>query len=169
MLLTGLCFACNPSEPIAQSAVGNTNLAANFKGDGTAFYTVDARSGQLSYMLDYGEEAGAWKRFGNPYRKGANGGLYLDASERLGNGTSFYLLDKSTGQLNYMLDYGPGAGTWTSFGNPIGTKNVSDFEANLSAAGTIFYAYDGIAKKLYFMRDFGEQAGQWIQYGEDKN
>lgn len=163
-LLTGLLFACNPNEPIAQS-VGDTQFEANFKGIGTAFYTIDGKTGQLSYMLDNGEDAGNWRKFGNPIRKTGTSKLFFKAKER-NLGASFYAIDGKKGQLVFMLDYGEGAGTWTAFGDPLLNVTISEFEANISTDGMIFYIYDGVKKQMYFMQDFGEKAGKWIPYGK---
>jgi len=166
--LTGILFACNPTEPVAQIPTGNSALEANFKGAGTAFYTIDGKSGQLSYMINFGEDAGNWRKFGNPYRSTGATKLHFKATER-SIGTSFYILNGGTGQMSYMLDYGEGAGTWTGFGNPLKTVTVTEFEVNATADGMVFYAYDGVAKQLYFMQDFGEKAGNWIPFGKDEN
>jgi len=166
--LTGFLFACNPQQPVAQ--VGNTGFEANFKGGGTGFYTIDSKTGQLSYMVDYGEGAGTWQRFGNKYRENGTSQLHFKAVERGGNfGTSFYILNGGTGQVSFMLDYGEGAGTWTGFGNPLRNVTVTEFETNFSQSGMIFYVYDGVAKKMHFMQDFGETAGAWQSYGVDEN
>lgn len=168
-VLTGLLFACNPQEPVAQSASGNSEFEANFKGSGTAFYAIDNATGQLSYMIDYGEDAGNWRRFGNAYRKGGSSKLHFKAIERGNIGTSFYILNGGTGQLSFMLDYGEGAGTWTGFGNPLRNVTITEFETNFSDNGMIFYAYDGVKKQMYYMQDFGEKAGSWQAYGNDAN
>jgi len=164
--LTGILFACNPTEPVAQT--GNTGFEANFKASGTGFYTIDAKTGQLSYMVDYGEDAENWRKFGNKYRETGNSALHFKAVER-NIGTSFYIINGGTGQLSFMLDYGEGAGAWTGFGNPLRNVTITEFETNVSTDGMIFYVYDGVAKKMYFMQDFGETAGTWTQYGVDEN
>lgn len=165
--LTGILFACNPQEPIAQST-GNIGFEANFKGNGTGFYTVDNQTGQLSYMVDYGEDAGNWRMYGNKYRETGTSKLHFKAVER-SLGSSFYILNGGTGQLSFMLDYGPGAGSWAGFGNPLRNVTVTEFESNATADGMIFYVYDGIEKQMHFMQDFGEKAGAWQSYGVDEN
>ena len=80
-ILTGLLFACNPQEPVAQSVSGNTAFEANFKGAGTAFYAIDGKTGQLSYMVDTGEDAGNWRKFGNKYRNSGSSKLHFKAVE----------------------------------------------------------------------------------------
>ncbi|MEM6318927.1 MAG: hypothetical protein AAF960_14740 [Bacteroidota bacterium] len=167
--LLATLFACNPAEPVALSAQ-NTGFEANFKGSGTGFYTIDSKTGQLSFMVNYGEQAGQWLRYGNRFRENGTSTLHFKAIERGANiGTSFYILDGGTGQLSFMLDYGPGAGTWAGFGNRLRNVAVTEFEANFTEAGMIFYVYDGHAKQMHFMQDFGPKAGAWQQYGEDKN
>lgn len=166
-VLTGILFACNPKGPIAQTT-GNTALETNFKGDGTAFYTISAKTGQLSYMIDYGKSKGIWKKFGNPYRSNGTSKLHFNATER-STGTSFYILNDDTKEVSYMLDYGKDAGKWKKFGNSLKNASVTEFEANVTNSGMVFYAYDGVAKQLYFMQDFGKTPGTWTPYGKDKN
>ncbi|HLP11445.1 MAG TPA: hypothetical protein VK177_05875 [Flavobacteriales bacterium] len=42
---------------------------ANERSDGTAFFSQDKSSGQTYYMLDYGDNAGIWKAFGQSITK----------------------------------------------------------------------------------------------------
>ena len=170
-LLTGILFACNPQEPVAQSE--NIGFIVNPKGEGSAFYTLDEVTGQLSYMLDFGEDAGNWRRYGNAYRKPERAGstLFFQAEERgIDTGTTFYILNGATGQVSYLSDYGPGAGAWVNFGNRLKGANISAFDTQIiGTAGMVFYAYDSTAKQMYFMQDFGDKPGEWQKYGVDNN
>ena len=161
-------FAVNPAESNAQ-LIGNTSLETNFKGDGTAFYTINGNTGQLSYLLDYGQSAGTWLKYGNKFREQGTSALHFKAIERGDStGTTFYILDSKTGQLNFMSDYGMTAGGWASFGNPLEDIKLTEFEAQITATGMIFYVYDGMAKQMYFMQDFGEKVGAWLPFGTNK-
>lgn len=165
----GILFAFNPQESIAQ-AVSNTSFEVNFKGDGTAFYTLDSKTGQLSYMLDVGEKAGVWLKYGDTYRKSGVSSLFFKAIERGDTtGTSFYILDAQTGALNYMLDFGQDAGKWTSYGAQLDNTTITEFQAQITPSGMVFYAYDGKAKQMHFMQDFGEEAGTWRAFGSYEN
>lgn len=35
------------------------------------------------------------------------------------NGTAFFAIDKATGQVSFMLDYGSESGIWKSFGGTV--------------------------------------------------
>ena len=165
--LTGILFAFNPQASLAQF-VNNTSFEVNFKGAGTAFYTIDNK-GQLSYMLDVGLQSGLWLSYGTPYRESGVSALHFKATERGDStGTSFYILDDKTGQLNYMSDFGLEAGNWASYGEPLEKITISEFEAQVTATGMVFYVYDGQAKQMHFMQDFGEEAGVWVAYGRNE-
>lgn len=166
--LTGILFAFNPAASTAQF-VKNTSFEVNFKGVGTAFYTIDNKTGQLSYMLDVGQQSGVWLSYGEPYRANGVSDLHFKAIERGDStGTSFYILNSKTGQLNYMLDFGLEAGNWASYGEPLEKVTISEFEAQVTPTGMVFYAYDGMKKQMHFMQDFGEQAGTWQAYGRSE-
>lgn len=163
---TGILFAFNPQTSIAQF-VNSTSFEANFKGNGTAFYTIDSKTGQLSYMLDFGQKPGSWLKFGDTYRKNGVSPLHFKAIERGDStGTSFFILDGKTGQVNFMSDFGQTAGKWASYGKPLKNITITEFEAQLSYSGMVFYVYDGMAKQMHFMQDFGDQAGIWLPYGK---
>lgn len=167
-ILVALLFAFNPQETAAQS-VNNASFEVNFKGAGTAFYTIDNKTGQLSYMLDIGQQSGVWLKYGKPYRKNGVSALHFKAIERGDStGTSFYILDNKTGQLSFMSDFGLEAGTWASYGNSLSNIKLTEFEAQSTASGMVFYVYDSAAKQMHFMQDFGEQAGVWLAFGTNE-
>lgn len=168
VFLAGILFAITPYESTAQM-INSASFEANFKGDGTAFYTIDNTTGQLSYMLNFGQQAGVWLSYGEPYRKNGLSGLHFKAIERGDStGTSFYIIDSKLGQLSYMSDFGLEAGNWTSYGSVLKDVTLTDFEAQATALGIVFYAYDGVAKQMYYMQDFGEQAGIWLAFGRQE-
>ncbi len=166
--LAGILFAFTPHESTAQM-ISKTSFEVNFKGDGTAFYTIDNTTGQLSYMLNFGQQPGVWLNYGDLYRENGISDLHFKAIERGDStGTSFYIMDSKTGQLSYMSDFGLDAGNWTSYGNPLKDITLSEFEAKATALGIVFYAYDGVAKQMHYMQDFGEQAGIWLAFGRQE-
>lgn len=168
VFLAGILFTFSPQESTAQF-INNASFEANFKGAGTAFYTIDNKTGQLSYMLDVGQQSGLWLNYGTPYRKSGISALHFKAIERGDStGTSFYILDDKTGQLNYMSDFGLEAGNWASYGKPLKKITISEFEAQVTATGMAFYVYDSKAKQMHFMQDFGAQAGVWLAYGRNE-
>ncbi len=166
--LTSILFAFNPQESTAQF-IKNTSFEVNFKGVGTAFYTIDNKTGQLSYMLDVGQQPGVWLNYGKPYRENGVSALHFKAIERGDStGTSFYILNDKTGQLSYMSDFGLKAGNWVGYGKPLEKITITVFEAQITPTGTVFYAYDGKAKQMHFMQDFGGRAGIWQAYGRSE-
>ncbi len=164
--VASILFAFNPQETLAQS-VKQPSFEVNFKGAGTAFYAIDSKTGQLAYMLNFGLQSGNWLNYGNTYRESGVSPLHFKAIERGDStGTSFYILDSKTGQLNFMSDFGLNAGNWTSYGESLKNIKITEFEAQVTYSGMVFYVYDGTAKQMYFMQDFGNQEGNWLPYGK---
>jgi outer membrane protein assembly factor BamB len=93
--------------------------------------------------------------------------IYRYATMSNGNGSVFFALDGSTGQLRYMRDVGEAAGTWYSFGAPMREtgKNNLLFQAVAREKGFDFYALEANSGQLYWMSDFGEHPGAWHSYG----
>lgn len=140
-------------------------LNAIERTDGTAFFALNGKSGQLSYMLDYGEDRGTWKSYGGTIRSAGESTLLLASSERE-DGTAFFSMDNASGQLYYMLDYGDGRGVWKSYGGTIGGTGTSyDFTANEREEGTAFFAQDAKSGQIYYLLDYGSNAGVWNSYG----
>lgn len=162
--LSGILFSCSPQGSSTLRSSNNT-FEANFKGEGTGFYKID-KKGQLSYMLDFGDQVGVWSDYGNAYRENGASPLHFKAVERNVGQTSFYILDGQSGQLSYMSDFGDQAGEWLNFGDQLKNANITNFDAEITdTGGMYFFAYDATSKKTYFMKDYGGQAGFWFAVG----
>ncbi len=85
---------------------------------GSAFYALEAATGQLWYMNDYGDQAAVWKTYGKPIRAEGRETQQLQAEDE-GDGTKITSLDASSGQVYYMFDYGSNSGTWLKYGTSI--------------------------------------------------
>jgi len=150
----------NTSKP------GNLIFKSNLRADGTSFYAMDNRTGQVYFMLDFGDNRGSWQAFGEKVKPGGPSTLLFDVVERATN-ASFYALDGMTGQLYYTNDDAASGGKWQKYGDIIRTNGVNllQFEATGRFEGQSFYAFDSMSGQMYFMNDFGEGAGQWKTYG----
>lgn len=139
-------------------------FVANERENGTAFFSLDAKTGQLSFMLDHGTDAGLWKKYGNPLGALQGGKFLFEAIERA-QGTAFFVMESRSGQVYYMLDYGDTPGIWTKYGSQIGTDGYS-FKANGREDGTAFFAMNIVSGQVYFMLDYGSESGIWKAYGD---
>ncbi|PHR50082.1 MAG: hypothetical protein COA32_02810 [Fluviicola sp.] len=137
------------------------------RADGTAFFAIDKATGQISFMLDYGSNAGNWKNYGKTIdRNSQEKNLALYTIQRT-DGTAFFAMDGATGQVYFMLDYGSNAGNWKSYGGvlPKSENSFVSFQASSRTDGTAFFAMDGNTGQIYFMLDYGSNAGNWKSYG----
>ena len=91
----------------------------HWREEGTAFFALDNKTGQLYFMLDYADKAGIWQAYGGVIIRENKNKLSFQASSRE-NGCAFFAMDEYTGQVYYMLDHGDKAGVWASYGNFIG-------------------------------------------------
>ncbi|OFZ09662.1 MAG: hypothetical protein A3D92_13660 [Bacteroidetes bacterium RIFCSPHIGHO2_02_FULL_44_7] len=134
--------------------------------DGTAFFSLNDKSGQLSFMLDYGSSAGTWKNYGGTIRSTGGSTLLLSTISRE-DGTAFFSLDNATGQLYYMLDYGSSAGTWKSYGATLAGRSGANYQftAIQRTDGTAFFAQDAQTGQMYYLLDYGSDPGNWKSYG----
>lgn len=134
--------------------------------DGTVFFSLNEDNGQLSYMLDYGDDRGTWKSYGGTIRSSGESSLLLASNERE-DGTAFFSMDNATGQLYYMLDYGDDRGTWKSYGGTINGSNGAryQFTANEREDGTAFFGQNATTGQIYYLLDYGSDAGIWKSYG----
>ena len=81
-------------------------------------------------------------------------------------GTAFFSLNSDNGQVYYMLDYGPNAGTWKAFGKTIeNTAQLYAFAVTNRGEGTAFFAQNKNTGQIYYMLDYGDNAGNWTIYG----
>ena len=153
---------------LISSVAAAQNLAAKSleRTDGTAFFTLDKRTGQLYYMLDYGSNAGNWKSYGGLIRETGSNTLEFQAIERV-DGSAFFAMDATTGQVYFMLDYGSNAGNWKSYGGTVPKVSNSKltFQATSRTDGTAFFAIDSDNGQTYYMLDYGSNAGNWKSYG----
>jgi hypothetical protein len=101
-------------------AAGRNNLqfAALGSENGTVFYALEGNSGQLHFMLDFGDMPGAWKAYGEPIRLFGDETLLFTAAKEE-QGAKFTAIDANNGQVYYMFDYGERAGRWRTYGGII--------------------------------------------------
>lgn len=159
IIATGILLIC---ATITQAQ--NYQFASTEREDGTAFFSLDGRNGQLYWMIDYGDSRGVWKTYGPPIADLGEGRSFaFDANERE-DGTVFFAMDSQNGQIYWMLDYGDSRGTWKPYGTPIGNSKFS-FQANEREDGTAFFAVDQKTGQLHFMLDYGDSRGNWKPYG----
>jgi len=138
------------------------------RADGTAFYAYEHANGQIHYMLDYGDNKGAWFAFGPKMASHSEVGLEFDVVERPG-AASYYLLHPKTGQLYFTVEGANASGAWETYGDKISSnsKGSFEFDAQGRIEGNSFYAFDTKSGQMYFMNDFGETAGKWMTYGTE--
>lgn len=94
------------------------DFEATERKDGSAFFSLDTKSGQLYFMLDYGSNKGNWKAYGNKIDEAGKSNFVLRVNERT-DGTAFFVIESTTGQMYFMLDYGQNKGNWKQYGNTI--------------------------------------------------
>ena len=164
-MLSSCSKSMAPATPTASKSLG-FQFDATQRPGGTAFYSLNGATGQLSYMLDFGDTAGKWSNYGNIVRE-AGGNPLLLAVEETDQSAAFYTMDSGTGQVYYMLDSGEKAGQWIKFGGMIrqNALNMLQFEANFRNNATTFYAYDTFTHQTYYMNDSGDNAGKWAKFG----
>lgn len=149
---------------VSSVSAQNLEFESVERRDGTAFFAIDKSSGQISYMLDYGSEAGVWRNYGNAIRESGEDNLMFYTLER-NEGTAFFALESITGQVFFMMDYGSDAGNWKKYGNTLPAEGYYEFQAATRPDGTVFFAMDGETGQVYFMVDYGSNAGNWEKYG----
>lgn len=84
------------------------------------------------------------------------------------DGTAFFAVDRISGQVSYLLDYGSNPGVWKNFGGTItrvSKKQDLEFNVIQRVDGTAFFCADGSTGQLYYMLDYGSNAGAWESYG----
>jgi len=139
----------------------------NDRQGGSAFYSMNSRTGEVSYMLDFGENAGKWTNYGATLERPVANPLLFKALETP-KGVAIYAMDGATGQLYYMLDHGNNPGQWAKFGGMIRQNALNMLQLEVVDRGngnTSFYAYDSFTHQTYFMNLAGENAGNWGKYG----
>jgi len=96
----------------------------------------------------------------------ANAQKFAGQSVERTDGTAFFTVNRSNGQLAFMLDYGSNAGIWKNYGGTIreSGKNSLSFHATERTDGSAFFAMDETGQ-MYFMLDYGSNAGVWKSYG----
>ena len=150
----------------SSASSGDHAFVTKLRSSGSAFYSMNNKSGQMYFMLDFGEVRGEWKAFGPALKNGGGNPLLFDVVERA-QARSFYALDGRTGQL-YFFNDGPEPSTeWTKYGSQLRSNGVNllQFTAIGRVGGNSFYAFDSLSGQMYFMNDFDEDAGTWKTYG----
>jgi len=97
----------------------------------------------------------------------AEGGPWLFATEGRPQGTAFYALSQSTGELRYQLDGGPDIGRWIPFGKRLSaaTNGPLGFAVLPREDGRAFFAVDLAHGQVHYLLDYGPQPGVWNTYG----
>lgn len=151
---------------ISSLSAQNLGFESVERADGTAFFSIDKTTGQISYMLDYGSTAGVWKNYGGKItRSSQEKNLSFYAIDRT-EGAAFFSMDGATGQVYFMLDYGTEAGVWKNYGGVVPATGAHlSFQASTRPKGTAFFAMNNSTGQVYFMLDFGSDAGNWKSYG----
>lgn len=166
------CFghsACTQNNSSPGASPNGYIFKTNLRTDGASFYAMNKETGQIHYMLDYGDNSGVWRPFGQTLP--SNGASYsFDVVERPA-ATSFYALDNRTGKVYYTDDNPANVGAWKPYGDILRENGVSQlqFEALGRVGGNSFYAFDVLTGQMYFMNDFGDNAGKWSKYGNQAN
>ncbi len=157
--------ACTQGGSSASS--GDLVFVTKLRPAGSSFYAMDSESGQMHFMLDFGEVRGQWKAFGPALRNGGGNPLLFDAVERA-QARSFYALDSKTGQLYFFNDGAEISTEWTKYGSQLRSNGVNllQFTAIGRVGGNSFYAFDSLSGQMYYMNDFDEDAGTWKPYGD---
>ncbi len=160
-------IACTQNNGASTVTPSNLVFSAQLRTDGSAFYAMNNKTGQMFFMLDYGETRGSWKPFGPVLREGGGSALLFQVVERL-DSRSFYALDSQTGQLYFSNDGAEPSVAWTKYGTTIRSNGVNalQFTATGRTNGNSFYAFDSQSGQMYFMNDFDEDAGTWKTYGD---
>jgi hypothetical protein len=135
--------------------------------NGSAFFAISKATGQLSFMLDHGQSAAKWKKYGAVIRNAGDANLSFYVQARP-DGSAFFALDGATGQFYFMLDYGSNAGKWRNYGSPVPKKGdgLLVLSGEGRKDGNAFFALDSNTGQLYFMLDYGSSAGTWKVYGD---
>lgn len=175
-LLVFACYAltsCSQSVPTAKAAMKKAEPTSGFVFDvndrngGSAFYSMNSSTGTVSYMLDFGEDAGKWSNYGTPLERPATNPLLFKVLETP-KGVGIYAMDGATGQLYYMLDHGNNPGQWAKFGGMIRQNALNMLQLEVVDRGsgnTTFYAYDSFTHQTYYMNLTGANSGSWSKYG----
>lgn len=165
--------SCSQSVPTAKASVKKSEpmsgyvFDVNKRAEGTAFYAMNSYTGDISYMLDFGESAGEWFNYGAMLKEGNGSPLLLKVVETP-KGVAIYAMDSATGQLFNMLDHGNKPGEWVTFGGLIRQNALNQLQFEVVDRGegnTTFYAYDSYTHKTYYMNLIGPNAGNWATYG----
>lgn len=105
-------------NPLREKGSNSLQFAALKYDNGRAFYAVESSTGQLYYLLDFGNASGVWLPYGTPARFPGAESIQF-AVEHIGNGAKFTGIDANTGQVYFMFDFGDEAGRWHTYGEII--------------------------------------------------
>ncbi len=170
--------SCSQSVPAVKAAANKANAATaksssgyvfdvNLRPGGAAFYAMDTNTGAVSYMLDFGDNAGKWANYGNTIKDPGGAPLLFEAVNNE-QGAVIYAMDAQTGQLFYLADYGEDQGRWMKFGGLIRQNALNMLQFNLIQRETgniTFYAYDNFTHKTYYLNLYGDNPGKWAAFG----
>lgn len=165
--------SCSQSVPTAKAIMKKAEPTSGFVFDvndragGAAFYSMNSNTGEISYMLDFGEKPGEWTNYGTALKEPGGSPLLLKVVESA-NGVIFYAMDGATGQLYYMLDHGNNPGQWAKFGGMIRQNALNMLQLEVvdrDGENTTFFAYDSYTHQTYFMNLTGTDAGKWNKFG----
>ncbi len=107
-------------SPIDSTGSKSFEFQMTYRGsNGTGFFALDMKTGQVYYMWDFGSNAGKWRSYGSPIDATGKGDFRFSFTDRGDNGNGFFAIDSKSCQLYYMWDFGSNAGKWRSYGNII--------------------------------------------------
>jgi len=109
-------------RPFGPQMTSHNNVNLGFdvveRPGAASYYLLHSETGQLYYMIEGTNASDSWQAYGNQISTNGRGLLEFDAQGRV-EGNSFYALDTKSGQMYFMNDFGPEAGTWLTYGSEL--------------------------------------------------
>jgi hypothetical protein len=133
---------------------------------GSFYFALDKKTGQAYIMPDAGDDKGMWKKYGVAIDAAGKGNfafyVYCDT-----DGSCYFAMDRTTGQVYTMWNVGDSKGLWKKYGGVIdaGGKGNFELQVNYSFDGTDYLAMDKRTGQAYSMWNVGDNKGIWKQFG----
>jgi hypothetical protein len=153
---------------IAGAAVFSAEFEFQFAGfpEGSFYFALDRNLGQVYVMANAGDNQGLWNKYGEPIDKAGKGNFSFYAY-CTSDGTAYYALERTTGQLYIMWNVGDKKGKWEKYGGVIDAKAKGKFDLQVfyGSDGSDFLALDKATGQAYSMWNVGDSARVWKKYG----